>query len=261
MRCNNCGWNNADDAVSCVKCNNALVEEPVQRSVSPQGRGTKSMQPAGGAAAEGQPNLVACPHCSYPTSRVVQDCPSCGGPMTSAKAWSGPGPSQQEKGQAEGGGQAQGGAKDEQAQGGAQEKGQMDGARQGGGKLEGTVDPYRPGQPGGNGQPTQPEFYLEKLGQSGEKTPVLRLKTDAEDQAPVSRSVLDENNFTITSKVQAVFAFKDNKWWLVDRSELKTTFIQAREPRELKDGDVILMGDRKFVFYSSDPGRPGNPTT
>lgn len=70
----------------------------------------------------------------------------------------------------------------------------------------------------------------------------------AEESVDLTRSNTDPNNMTITSKVQAVIENVDGVWYLLDKSSLKTTFKQTDEPTKLKSGDVILMGDRKFIF-------------
>jgi hypothetical protein len=64
----------------------------------------------------------------------------------------------------------------------------------------------------------------------------------------LNRAVLESDNNTITGKVQAELAFRDGAWYLVDRSEQETTFIRASGPVKLQKGDVILMGNRKFIF-------------
>ena len=57
-----------------------------------------------------------------------------------------------------------------------------------------------------------------------------------------------KDNLTITSKVQAEIKLENGEWFLTDRSEKKTTFIQAGEPFKLNKGDIILLGDTKFIF-------------
>jgi predicted component of type VI protein secretion system len=59
---------------------------------------------------------------------------------------------------------------------------------------------------------------------------------------------LDPDNNTITSKTQAIFEFRDGGWYLTDKSEQQTTFIRASGTVKLEKGDVILMGNRKFIF-------------
>ena len=57
-----------------------------------------------------------------------------------------------------------------------------------------------------------------------------------------------KRNNTITSKVQAVFECINGVWYLVDQSEQQTTFVLANQPIALKKGDILLMGNRKFIF-------------
>lgn len=64
----------------------------------------------------------------------------------------------------------------------------------------------------------------------------------------LNRELLDPDNNTITSKVQATLTCKDGKWYIQNQSAQKTTFVYAGEPVEIKSGDIILMGNRTFVF-------------
>lgn len=64
----------------------------------------------------------------------------------------------------------------------------------------------------------------------------------------LNRANLDAANNTITSKTQATLTNKDGKWYIQDQSAQKTTYVRAGEPIQLKTGDVILMGNRTFVF-------------
>lgn len=64
----------------------------------------------------------------------------------------------------------------------------------------------------------------------------------------LNRQLLDPDNNTITSKVQATLTFKDGKWYVQNQSAQKTTYVYAGEPIEVKSGDIILMGNRTFVF-------------
>ena len=64
----------------------------------------------------------------------------------------------------------------------------------------------------------------------------------------LNRGNLDPDNFTISQKVQAVLTCKNGKWYINDQSTYKTTFILVSEETPLKSGDVILMGNRRFVF-------------
>lgn len=68
------------------------------------------------------------------------------------------------------------------------------------------------------------------------------------DYNELNRQLLDPDNNTITSKVQATLTFKDGKWYVQNQSAQKTTYVYAGEPVEVKSGDIILMGNRTFVF-------------
>ena len=64
----------------------------------------------------------------------------------------------------------------------------------------------------------------------------------------LNRDKTDEGNMTITSKEQAVLTYENKKWYLQDRSEQKTTFVYTTEKIELKPGDIIVLGNRRFEF-------------
>jgi len=68
------------------------------------------------------------------------------------------------------------------------------------------------------------------------------------DEVNLHRGNTDSENTTITSKKQAVLTYENRKWYIQDTSELQTTFIRPREKTEIKDGDIILLGDRRFRF-------------
>lgn len=64
----------------------------------------------------------------------------------------------------------------------------------------------------------------------------------------LNRGNLEPDNNTISQKLQAVLTCKDGKWFIKDQSAYKTTFVLAAEETPLKNGDVIMMGNRRFVF-------------
>ncbi|MEO5892618.1 MAG: FHA domain-containing protein [Ferruginibacter sp.] len=65
---------------------------------------------------------------------------------------------------------------------------------------------------------------------------------------PLNRMNLDPDNKTITSKTQATLYVKDNEWYIENNSELKTTFIQVLKPVKLEKGDIIIFGNKYFLF-------------
>lgn len=74
----------------------------------------------------------------------------------------------------------------------------------------------------------------------------------ANESVELNRDNIDQTNTSITSKVQAELSYENGRWFLIDRSEQQTTFIQVSEKIEIKDGDMILMGDRKLIFSTEE---------
>lgn len=68
------------------------------------------------------------------------------------------------------------------------------------------------------------------------------------EQITLNRSNTEPANLSITSKIQAELTYEDGKWFISDKSEYETTYIQVQGKMELKPGDIILLGDRRFKF-------------
>lgn len=64
----------------------------------------------------------------------------------------------------------------------------------------------------------------------------------------LNRDNTDAKNTTITSRKQASIAFENGKWSIEDKSEYKTTFVQASRRIELQQGDLILLGNQLYRF-------------
>lgn len=64
----------------------------------------------------------------------------------------------------------------------------------------------------------------------------------------LNRENTEPDNRTITSKEQAELTYKDGKWFLMNHSELHSTYIEVNRPMELQAGDTIVLGDRRFRF-------------
>ena len=67
-------------------------------------------------------------------------------------------------------------------------------------------------------------------------------------QVVLRRDNTEPGNSSITSKEQAVLTFENGVWYVEDKSSFQTTFVRAGRRLQLQDGDIILLGDRKFVF-------------
>lgn len=93
-------------------------------------------------------------------------------------------------------------------------------------------------------------------GQSCTLTPIARAdetnvpapQSFTGESIELNRDNTDKGNMTITSKVQAQLVFENGNWYIEDKSSQRTTFVLAKEKMALKDGDVILLGNRQFVF-------------
>ena len=64
----------------------------------------------------------------------------------------------------------------------------------------------------------------------------------------LNRDNTDPKNSTITSQEQADITFENGKWAIEDKSEFKTTFVQAARKVELQKGDLILLGNQLYRF-------------
>lgn len=89
---------------------------------------------------------------------------------------------------------------------------------------------------------------LEPIAQEGTPTPdTLSLRGETHD---LNRDNLDPNNPTITSKIQATLSFENGQWFIEDKSAQQTTFIHVNSKAVLKEGDVVLMGNRQYIFHA-----------
>lgn len=108
-------------------------------------------------------------------------------------------------------------------------------------EFSGTVNPYI--------QPKKKaEFRLELVPGQGERLEERERQFKGEE-VTLNRSNTEAGNNTITSKVQAIVKFDGDSWTIEDHSSLRTTYVRAARPIELRDGDIILLGDRQFVFH------------
>lgn len=109
--------------------------------------------------------------------------------------------------------------------------------------MFGTIDPFRKEE-----EVVSKIAYLTPVMREGEPVAEAIPITAPDHKVKVNRTVLEPENNTITSKVQAIFECINGIWYLVDQSEQQTTFVLANQPTALKKGDIILMGNRKFIF-------------
>ncbi len=120
------------------------------------------------------------------------------------------------------------------------------------GLQRGTLPP-RKGHSAADGEPvyvdenTRGGFSLMMIPESNEDIMPYAERYEGHE-VKLNRSNTDRTNKTITSKEQARLVNIDNRWYIEDHSDMKSTFVRASRPIELHSGDVILLGDRLFRF-------------
>lgn len=253
MRCPNCGWPNKPGASTCVKCNSSLSagsnDSNIAATVATGGNyGGGYQAPAGpdpsnlnmtvrenevfGGGAPVPPPISrqeehapakSCVKCGYPLRPGTEKCPNCQFPVNGAHA------------------------EEKSNNASSHNTGEMPGRQvsstrlNSNSPLKGTVNPYMMNL---NAEPT---FILKPIKRIDERHEFEDIEFEGAEVV-LKRDNTDANNPSITSREQAVISHKDGQWYIEDRSEQKTTFVQASHKIELNDGDIILLGNRLFEF-------------
>ncbi len=247
MRCKNCGWPNKPQTSVCTKCGQPLSAEPSGFSIPEPG----PAMPSGGdmlnktvlegavfdnqgpipsyepepEPASRQETAKICSKCGYPLRPGVDKCPNCKFPT---------------------GGQPAAPQEIHGNNGGAgipRRPTRIPGTPNSGGAPlhRGTVNPYM------MNIELEPAFSLKPVKRINERHELDEMEYEG-PEVVLTRENTEPGNPSITSREQAIITKTDGRWFIEDRSEQKTTFVQAGSKIELHDGDVILMGNRLFVF-------------
>lgn len=230
MRCPNCGWPNKPGEVNCSKCGSPLSANPGMGA--PAEAPVNSYNQASGAAGvaatvyepgkPSQPTVQSvCPVCGFPLRPGTTRCPQCQNDIANPS-------SNNNNVQQQPAPEPRSFHRQPTVQG------------DNGKKFSGTVNPYL--NFSGN------YFTLEPLKKQGERHELENVEFNG-DSVELNRDNLDPRNQSITSQTQAVISRFADKWFIEDKSSLKSTFVQANKPLEIHEGDIILMGDRLFVFH------------
>jgi hypothetical protein len=241
MKCNNCGWSNKPEFSKCEKCNSVLSEfsdssSPVNsnsQSDDSNYKGTiKGQQPNGGfidqepaaylykneniagtlRAEQAREPFIDRP-VAAPQSQNMKECPdeNCKYPLA---------PGTQYCPQCN---------RDVYMMQSSKKTPSSPPSN-----FKGTIDPYsRKGfslRPIVNGEPAKAPLVFES------------------NKAAINRDNTIKDNMTITSKVQAEIKLENGEWFIVDKSEKQTTFVRPSAAMKLNKGDIILLGDTKFIF-------------
>ncbi|MFH0865876.1 MAG: zinc ribbon domain-containing protein [Bacteroidota bacterium] len=218
MRCSKCGWSdNPDGAQNCVKCNAPLTitssvsvnQKQDEKDLSKTIKGGESPLPSW----DKEKLSLNCSKCGYLMRQGTMFCPNCGTAASSGK--------QDITETINDGATVRKISSENEV------------------NISGTIDPYK--------KAASKNCFLKLVERTNENNKVV-INIEG---SPVSlnRDNLEPENKSITGKDQAFLEFKDGTWYLTDKSELGTTFIRVKYPYALKEGDIILFGDRKFEFH------------
>ncbi len=217
MRCNNCGWENPDGNLKCEKCGTSLSGapqhrvEPIATNVVADGLKSTVFESDvfGGLNTPEKAKENECPKCGYPLRQGAVVCPNC---------------------------------KYELQQNNSIEEKHNPMPRQNVNPVgTGTINPWI-------NVPAKKQCKLTPItAPTEEKLEEISFKEG--EVHTLNRANLEAENPTITSQCQAKLSCDESgNWHLEDCSAQKTTFIHVNEKTQLKDGDIILMGNRQFVF-------------
>lgn len=240
MRCKNCGWPNKPNETTCVKCHTPLVADDDNDVIIPQpsvgsderniaktvleddvfGAGASAPSDAPHSTVREPEQTQPCPKCGYPLRPGTDKCPNC-------------------KFQVRGSQQSQEAPRVNVTSGGNRRPTRMDNS---GGVYRGTVNPYM------MNMDLEPSFMLKPVKRTNERHELEEIEFEGKSVS-LNRSNIEENNVSITSREQAVITNVDGHWYIEDKSDQKTTFVQAGKRVEISDGDLILLGNRLFEFH------------
>ena len=250
MRCKNCGWPNKPQVKVCVKChapldasdddqnnypqsnNHALAsDEPnLKKTVMESDAFGDAPETGGSNDVDSALTAKACPKCGYALRPNVSKCPNCGYSVSQMNG----------NLSADYDGSQYKEHVDEKEP--AHRPTRMQNTNRGNVKLRGTVNPYM------MNMEMEPLFYLKPLKRMNERRDFDDLEFEGKEVV-LNRDNTESNNASITSHEQAIISRNDGHWYIEDRSEQKTTFVQAGSKIELHDGDIILLGNRMSEFH------------
>ena len=96
-------------------------------------------------------------------------------------------------------------------------------------------------------EPPKPKCHLTIIPEEGEITEPFTNDYEG-DSIILNRENTEKDNRTITSKEQAELICEDGKWYVLNRSELGSTYLEANRKLAIEPGDIIVLGDRRFRF-------------
>lgn len=285
MRCNNCGWDNNPGTTNCIKCGHSLQ---VENGYASQSYTTPAPQPAYGGESTPRPTVLnatgmqepaprptvigassiqepiprptrianpvtpsssslqpqgsrKCVNCGYPVVGDFTSCPNCGSPMAPVARISSPTQTSFRKAVNESGLVIEEQVKCQKC--GTEVSIDFTFCPKCGERIHmPTVRAIRH-----KAEPSKPKCTLELILEEDE---VTKPRTNEYEGASIilNRDNTEPDNRTITSKEQAELTCEDGKWYVLNKSELGSTYLECNRKIEIQPGDVIVMGDRRFKF-------------
>lgn len=251
MRCKNCGWPNKPSETTCVKCNSPLSSDDDDMDIVGGGDMLQSSRPLNKTVLEGDVfgteesnniqqgfnqtrvesagTLTQCPKCGYPLRADVDKCPNCKFQISA----------QHQVNQDSENSQIRKDVGDQETYHRSTRMASGNGAK---GNFRGTINPYM------MNLEVEPTFVLKPIKRMEERHDFEEQEYEGK-QVILNRDNTEQNNPSITSRQQAVITNSEGRWYIEDKSEQKTTFVQAAQKIELHDGDIILLGNRLFEFH------------
>lgn len=272
MRCMNCGWDNHSNTTVCLKCGQPLrmpesdassqgfviskedhgeaIPKPTILNVGPNEEKCRKTVTFSATNEKGNhstviQSVIECPNCSYPVVGEFASCPCCGTPLKKADVSTG---------------QECRASKVEEEVSYLPEEKML--CHECGSEIAITcsfcpncgVRVHRPTirrqiKNVTEAEPeNKPHCSLTIIPEEEEES-IIPEKFEFEGKSIIlNRENTETSNRTITSKEQAEIVFDDGHWYLLDRSMLKTTYIQANRKIEIMPDDIIVLGDRRFKF-------------
>jgi len=281
MICKFCGFNNVDDAAFCSRCGSPLKENrptpPASNSADPVVDNDKKTIRMATSPTESIAGDVMRHDCGYPLLPGTRVCPNCHKPVDGVTTTPPPPPSGDAKKTVVVNSPAQQGkdtvpketdrfvtpeqnnsipkvteisAIPAQGYSNAKKTERFDPSDNQLGKVDKRTVNFR--QMKQESRPHQvetavPECSLKPIARNGEMAAPAKHNYQGEEVI-LNRQNTDPENSTITSRQQALLSFDNGKWYIEDKSAYKTTYIRVTKKTEIKEGDIIGLGDREFEF-------------
>ena len=224
MRCQFCGWDNPEGKERCEKCNKPLNDGESESSSKGQSAHERLTERQKSSSFNPKETLreSALTGNNAAVNKAQEACPECGFTLQDGEC-------------ANCGYTAKKEEKSQKAQHVHQQE-QVD--------IRKTVRPQRKGE-------KEQKFSLTPISEDTgmpEGEPIA-FEGNAID---LTRNNTDPKNSTITSHTQATIAYHEGKWSIEDKSEYKTTFVQAENKIEIQAGTLILLGNQLYRFDNQE---------